>query len=132
MLPEDRGAGQRAEAGPVGELILCAVGVGEVLVEMPRLGTQRLKVVALLVAALALVGVGNDVVVRAVRAVFVDPAGVDQGSGHLPRGLGLLVVPDIGNAHPAVGLALQDARLEEAAAQLRIAGVGRDRRTSWR
>ena len=119
-------------AAPVRELVLGPRGVGEVAVQVPGLRADRRHGLARLVAALALVGVGDDVVVGPRLAVGVDPLHVDGVAGDVERGLGLGLVPDVGQADPAVGLALQDAGLDQPPALRRVARVARDRRTSWR
>ena len=95
------------------ELVLGPRGVGEVAVQMAGLRADRRDGLARLVAALALVGIGDDVVVRPRLAVGMDPPDVERAAGDLERGLGLGLVPDVREADPAVGLALEDPGLDQ-------------------
>ena len=115
-LDRGRRTGQRPEPAPVGELVLRPLAIGEVAVQVARLRADRRHGLAGLVAALALVGVGDDVVVGPRAAVGVDPAHVDRVAGDVERGLGLRRVPDVGQADPAVGLVLEDPGLDQPAA----------------
>ncbi len=116
-------AGKCMVARPVGQLVFGPLGIGEVAIEMPGLRSQRLKVIALLVTALALVGVGDDVVVGPLGSLFVDPADVDQVAGDVEPGLGLLGIPDIRQSDPAIGLPLENARFEQPPSKRRVARV---------
>ena len=121
-----RRAGERPKSAPVRQLVLGVPRIGEVAVEVARLGADRPHDLAGLVASLALVGVGDDVVVGPRTAVGVNPAHVDRIAGDVERGLGLLFVPDIGQTNPAVGLALEDPGLDQPPPPRRIACVARE------
>ena len=100
-------------------------GVGEVAVEIARLGADRLELVVLdAVAALALVGIGHQVLVIDAVAAGVRPGRGEHGAGEPQGRLGLLLVPDVGQADPSRLLVQQDAGLEQVEAAVRLAHVG--------
>src|SRR5262249_45985008 len=67
-------SGERAAVGPVGELVLRSFTVGEMTVEVASLRTDRHQNLAGCVAPLALVHIGNDVIISSRAAVGVNPA----------------------------------------------------------
>src|SRR5208337_2384179 len=92
---------------------------------MPGLGTDRRHGLASLVAPLALVGIGDDVVIRPRLAVAMNPLDVLRSSGKLESGLGLLCVPDVGQTDPSLGFSYQNPRLDQPPSQGRIARIAR-------
>ena len=124
-LGRGRSSGKGPQAGPVLELVLDSRRVREVAVQVPGLGADRRHGLARLVASLALVGIGDDVVIRSRLAVAMDPLDVLRSAGKLESGLGLLCVPDVGQADPSVGFSFQNPRLDQPPTLGRIARIAR-------
>ncbi len=127
-LRRRRSTRQCPQSRPVLELVLHSGRVSIVAVEVPGLGTDRSHLFAGLVATLALIGVGDDIVIRTFLAVAMNPRDVLCSAGKLQGGIGLLGIPDIGQADPAVGFSFQNACLDEPSSLSRItqiAGVGK-------
>ncbi|MDT4849826.1 hypothetical protein FQZ97_839560 [compost metagenome] len=98
------------------QLVLHAIGVGQVAVQVARLGPQWLEAlaVAFLVATGALVGIGHLVVHHQAVALLVMQGQRRAGARPLQDGFLLGVVPHIGQRHPALSLAHQHAGLHQA------------------
>ena len=89
---------------PILELILAAVRIIEVTIEIARGRADRPHHLIVFVAAHALVGVGNHVLDLAFLAMLVDPVHFLVGADDAQFRLGLLVIPDIGEPLPSLGM----------------------------
>ena len=101
---------------PVYELIFGPILIGKVTVQVTCLGTDRRHGLAGFVAALTLIRVRDDVVVGPRAAVGMDPAHIHRISGDVEGGVGLLGVPDVRQANPALGIVFKDPGLDQPSA----------------
>src|SRR6185295_12970289 len=95
------------------ELILASLRIAELAVQLPRLETNGLRWPRDFMALLALIGIGDQIMISALPSVIVDPRDISGATGQLEHRLGLLVVPDVCPASPTVRLMRQDSRFDE-------------------
>ena len=112
---------QVAHARQPRELVLGSLVIGIVPVEVPRLEPDGCQALGALVAALALVHVGDHVVDEELVPRGVRHLHRAAAAHHLQRGVRALLVPHVGQRHPASPGMHQDPRLHQPEALVRIA-----------